>query len=354
MDGCGYSGDFADAMSCGQWGGCSGSYVNLGDTCTGPDWYDFMVEGVGFFRDMGAQGVRDISSQGIRGAGPPNTVLGRDSFDTDWAANARFSLRYQTSAVHDFEATYLANMRFVDRATFTSANNDIYSVFSDFGNDPAGGYEETGQAFRHTIAYESQLEGVELNSRRSWTMAGWQVHGSWLIGLRYLHLDESFQYLTEVQPHFDPINQVARDAASMDYLVTTNNDLLGPQFGGEFTRSFFPGLIGGMQFKTGIYGNSASQRTRIVADTLVPSVVESFKDEDVAFIGEFRTYMIYQFHPLWKIRAGYELLWLSGVALANENFNTQSPFEGVSRDLFLNASGDVLYQGVSAGLEFGW
>jgi hypothetical protein len=52
------------------------------------------------------------------------------------------------------------------------------------------------------------------------------------------------------------------------------------------------------------------------------------------------------------LRAGYQALFIDGVALAVDNFNTVSPFS--VRDSFLDNSGNVTFHGAAAGFEWTW
>jgi hypothetical protein len=61
---------------------------------------------------------------------------------------------------------------------------------------------------------------------------------------------------------------------------------------------------------------------------------------------------LYRATPRLTLRTGYQVLFVDGVALAVENFNTESPFS--ARDPFLNARGDVVYHGATAGFEWTW
>ena len=48
------------------------------------------------------------------------------------------------------------------------------------------------------------------------------------------------------------------------------------------------------------------------------------------------------------------MLWLNGVALAPENFNTAPPFVTGARKPFLDDNGHVFLQGFTWGLEWMW
>jgi hypothetical protein len=67
----------------------------------------------------------------------------------------------------------------------------------------------------------------------------------------------------------------------------------------------------------------------------------------------------YRVNQQWTLRGGYHFLYVDGVALAPENFNTVPPATffpppGVNREPFINTGGNVFYHGFFAGAEFMW
>lgn len=258
------------------------------------------------------------------------------------------------NAVSGIEAVYMDAINWSDTARATSDTNDLYSLFSDFGNVPFGGFEETGQATVHEIGYESDLDSVEVNWRHGFMKPSYKQSGAFVIGFRYLKLDERFRFNTEVLPHFDPINNVNRNAATMDYEVNVNNDIYGPQIGADFITCLFPSVMLGTEIKGGVMANSAEQRTNItVINPGATTTNERARDDDVSFILESNIYGLFQFHPLWKARIGYQLLYLTGIATGLDNFNSEPPFLG-TRTPFLDTNGNAFYHGAYFGVEFGW
>ena len=58
----------------------------------------------------------------------------------------------------------------------------------------------------------------------------------------------------------------------------------------------------------------------------------------------------------WTFRAGYMFLWMSEVALASDNFNSNVPLSGFaqSRPVLIDNSSDVMYHGFNCGFEYLW
>jgi hypothetical protein len=330
------------------------SFQDYGNTCCGPHWYDAMVEAVYMTRSGAGLSDTVFTSQGIAGFGPPNAVLSGSQFDFKWDPAIKVSGRIQLNAVTNIEATYLDSLNWRERIGVTSNNHDLYSVFSQFGDIPFGGFEETDQATRHDLMYDTDLDSVEVNLRHAWTTPSYRLNGSWLLGMRYVKYYEQLQYNTLVTPHFDPINQVNRQQASLQYNVFTRNELVGPQLGTELVTCLFPSLMLGGEAKAGVFLNFAEQDTAITSSVQANGINEAAQDDDVALVTEGSVFLIYQFHPLLKLRGGYQVLFMQGLANAMDNFNSQAPFATVPRSVFLDQEGSAFFHGATLGLELGW
>jgi hypothetical protein len=74
----------------------------------------------------------------------------------------------------------------------------------------------------------------------------------------------------------------------------------------------------------------------------------------VAFVSEASLHLKYQLMDGLALKAGYEMLWLDGVALApgqiQETLTTASGMP--VRALGVNAGSSALFQGFTAGLEY--
>ena len=100
-----------------------------------------------------------------------------------------------------------------------------------------------------------------------------------------------------------------------------------------------------------MYANRATANTVAVTDT--PTVLLEFEsDTDVAFAAEASVIGLFKVTPRFNIRGGYQVLYLDGVALAAENFNTASPFS--NRQSFVDNNGNVFYHGATLGFEWLW
>ncbi len=356
-------GDSAGCSSCGPMdvGPCDASGAcplvggPYGDGTCAPHWFDVYAEYMYMKREEISRFV-PFASDDISGP----IVLSTDDLQFDEESGFRVTGTYQVAANAHLEASYFGTFFWSSAAEAPSASNNLYSVLSNFGTQPPGGFLQTDQAALQSIDYQSELNSVELNWRHHWMSSNYWFHGSWLAGARYVRLEEEFRYMTVVNAHDDPLTPPVdpneRGPADMNYRVATTNDLVGFQLGSDIFMCMLPGLVVGAELKAGVYGNMADQDTAITATNLNPPVAEALADQDVAFVGEAGVMAIYQLFPWLSLRGGYQLLYLDGIALAPENFNTVAPFPPFSsnRTVFLNDNGDAFYHGFTAGLECLW
>lgn len=217
------------------------------------------------------------------------------------------------NVVFDDDAEFAPGMR----ALVGVSISDWYRIeFSSLGfhswSDPCC---PTNDANNGTVSFSSDLDNAELNLRRRVAMPADRhvcAQMSCLVGLRYMNVTEEL---------------VATDGAR----TTTDNDLVGVQIGtlAQFlvhNRAWID-----FEIKGAILMNDAERSW----DNAV------FASEDgTSFLGDLSLQFNYQFAPSWTIRAGYNAMWLTGVALAAENHNA----------LCVDHDGDVVYHGPNIGL----
>ena len=149
---------------------------------------------------------------------------------------------------------------------------------------------------------------------------------TWLIGARYVRLEDQLRHDIEVTEHFDPINMVDRLDAQTRYDIEVENDMTGVQAGYELVRCLTPGILLGAEGKVAAYANRVSLHSVLESTTLQPALVENDDSTDFSWGTEARIFCLWQFHPWVKLRFGYELLFLSDVATGFGNYDTTPPF----------------------------
>ncbi|HUG71231.1 MAG TPA: hypothetical protein VMM76_26005 [Pirellulaceae bacterium] len=333
-----------------------------------PRLYDITMDGIYLSRDKASRTV-DFASDGING----DIILSTDDLDFDDDLGFRLTASKQIFAGATLEFTYLGLLDWSAAAVNRPAEfeDDIFSVLSDFGTNPApdpnvpgsGGFDQTDRAREHRISSTSSIDNFELNIRKRFTAPNCRLQYSWLAGVRYLYLLEDFEYFT-LGGDDDLVQPGLQSRGSMDYDVQARNSLTGLQVGGDAWLNLVPGVNVGGDIKAGVYGNYVNQTTNILATTSDPAgdvmFAESVNNYDLAMIADANMYFMWRLGPHWTVRAGYNFMFIEGVALGPENVNAVVPafftggVPGAVRVSSLNEDGNVFYHGGFAGLEFVW
>ena len=235
--------------------------------------------------------------------------------------------------------------------TLYEPGSGLLSPFSNFG-DPTGpsglgpvadedffpseDYDYNNYA---RIRFTSRMDDVQLNLRRRVRVVpDRQVRAetSCLVGLRYMNIAESFGYVAE-SPLAGRGTQIRN--------VHTNNDMFGVQIGA--LAQFLVVDQGWIDFeiKGVMFFNEASNR--IESNFLFdPDPADA---QRTSFMGDLSLNFNYQFAPSWTFRLGYNAMWLTGVALASENFfvDLNTP---VTSSNAIDHSGRLVYHGPTIGL----
>ena len=165
----------------------------------------------------------------------------------------------------------------------------------------------------------------------------------WIVGFRYLDLSETFG--------ISGVRVIAGLPETGVYNVATDNDLYGAQLGARLRRCLGR-LSGEMTGKAGIYYNDAGQRQTILDYPNNIVLRDERADGDgVAFVGEINLTAIYQLTDAWGVRAGYNLIWVEGVALAPDQLDFSAQIPAGNQ---LSSNGGLFLHGVNVGVEARW
>lgn len=176
---------------------------------------------------------------------------------------------------------------------------------------------------------------------------------SYLYGIRYMQVDETFNFHSHsiAQPLDAGGNPVGDPTPyDADYDIVTHNNLLGLQVGADmmFRNCRW---AWGVRSKVGAFVNFSDQVSSIVSPDLTRTgdgELSAAKHE-ASFIGEVGFTATYKFRPNLMGRAGYDFMWVTGLALAPEQFQfVPSPVNKI------NTNGSIFYHGISLGLEWMW
>ena len=298
-----------------------------GDDCYG--WYG-LVEALGLARNNRTHraAVIRVTDEGTTARGTLLRSTGDLTFGLQ--PGMRLLVGWRQDEFRAYELSYFGIFNWQASATVMGANN--LAIPGDLGLASLDFFA----ADRMTLHYTSRLHNVEANLVESFA-TDWSL----LAGFRYLTLNEDFG-----------IRSTDLDTGTSNYNIHTTNNLFGAQTGARVCRCW-DRFGWDATAKAGIFGNAASQ-TQSVSDFPPGFFLRDRRGSSggqVAFVGDINLSAFYQLNDAWGLRAGYNLLWVQGVALAPDQLDfSDTPTSGTG----LNDRGGLFAHGLSVGIHANW
>jgi hypothetical protein len=323
-------------------------------------WFDLSAEAVWLRREKGA-GNFNFSS-----LGKESGIFVLDSNDVDldqYRAGLGLQGNVQVGPGSNVELVYFGLNEWEQSAAanatvVTATDGNLYSFFSNFGDDPDDGFDDSDRSVQHRVNYKSALNNGELNLRRRWAEPSGFLQGSFLAGIRHIHLTDTLGFSATGQNN-NTVN--ANQLRFFDYTTKARNQLTGFQIGSDLWLNLIPGVKLGGELKAGVFGNHSTQDTRIFANSIpfgpVPEIRERASDGKCAWLVQASTQAVYRLTYAWAVRGSYQLIYIDNVALAPENFNSVPPgftITNAARPVRVNNDGEILYTGFTLGAEYTW
>jgi hypothetical protein len=193
--------------------------------------------------------------------------------------------------------------------------------------------------------------GYSRVSAYPWERCGNYHRGTfdWLAGFRWAGLDEAAGI------EFSGGGLPGRPfPGPSSYNVRSTTNFFGAQIGGRGRMEWDRWAIDGWA-KAALAGTAMSQSADPIvsaynpADQLRPA--RSATEGGVGFIGDININLSYRINDAWRLRTGYNFLWLTGVALAPNQFD----FGGTdTAGTGLAGGAGVFLHGANLGLETAW
>ena len=163
---------------------------------------------------------------------------------------------------------------------------------------------------------------------------------TWFSGFRYLNFGERFNMSAQ--------RTVAAATESGSYNISTSNHLYGGQLGARIrrTRGRFGWEGSGA---AGVCLNNSQQSQSVTDFPNFPLRNASKSGNGSAFVGDTNLSGIYRLNNVWNIRAGYNVIWIQGLALAPNQLD--SDFAAAQGGTNLDNGGGMLLHGVNVGIE---
>lgn len=238
-------------------------------------------------------------------------VLNTTDLGFDFEIGPRISLARHDDSGRSLEIGYMA----LDFRTGATVSDGLLAF------EPPGGIMGYRQ---FDVSYGSRLDSLEINARKQLN-----DYATLMAGLRWVELGEDFRVQALPSP-------------SSIYQMNTDNQMVGFQIGGNVAllncdgRFRVDGTIA-----SGIYFNRAEED----ASWDIFSIGD--REDHVAFLGEIGLTAVLQLSDCLDLRAGYQVMWLEGVALAPDQIYSTDVTAGPA---VLDTGGSLLYHGAYVGV----
>ena len=301
----------------------------------------FGVYGIGFLRDyeddiiLSYNPVGDVlattnADNGLMGG--VETLIGRRGCSgTGWEARYWGLYPGESSASILNATTLLTTTQYI---AHPASGFDVYNIYNT-SND-------------HRIFRNNQFHNVELNLLSNAGCNGRRSY-EWIAGFRWFEFDEYFRYTA--------INTGGGGYPTrFDYTVDVSNTLLGFQMGGRKEICLGSKARIHLGGRGGIFNNHMRSRQLFVDDAngygqLAGNNYDyTSTKNDVAVLGELDLGMSYQFSSCARIRGGYRVIGVSGVALAPNQIPRD--FRDALDIQRIKSNGGLILHGFYVGGEF--
>lgn len=332
---------------------CLSPYSEAG-RCS-PRWYDLSAEYMALSNNF-SQGNQVLTTRGVGG----EPVLSLNDVNANGLeSGVRLSAAMILGVGGNLEVTYMGGQKWGGSASVTG-NEDLYSFINEFGNGPGGPIDDIDESNIQSVRTASRFHSGEVNYRRRIVGPYCRFQGSWLAGLRYVRLDNNFNYNTQGSDN-NGINGTRRFFNSG---IDTSNDLFGAQVGYDFWYNMLPGIHLGFGLKGAWLQNDWERQTSISSNSFNPGATaggDAVVDRDRlgTVMADLETTLLYRFSHEWTFRTSYHMMAFDDVI--NSTLKTDAigvTGVGVNRTIApVNTQAEfssLVLQGFTVGLEYLW
>lgn len=278
-------------------------------------------------------------------------VLATGDLQPDIGLGPRLFVGRRIDADHGFEAGYVGLYDMAFSRTLVSPGG--LAMAGPLGDGPVFPFREADSVL---ASYTSSINSAEFNAfvsrgdadvfaRGVWT-EGWGI--DWLQGIRYVGLAE------QARLDFTCCTDTAPPGLTSVYDVATSNNLVGWQVGGRGRRAWDAWAIEGWS-KVGLFANFQTGNQAAIVDPVGTGFTVRGPQFDrgttTAMVADLNLSVVRRLGDTWSIRAGYNVLWIGGVALAPNQWDFSTATAAGSN---LDTSGWVFLHGANLGLETCW
>jgi len=319
----------------------------LRQCCCCPGWTHYAIFDVLFLQRANAGADRPLVIENALGPNPGAVLLSTADLQYPVAPGVRLFYGELGPDNIGWEVGYLGLWSMFADAGVIGA--DTLRLPGPLGDLPFSGFDEADQVRATTI---SSLNMVEANL---FTYCCCRAPGTcnpcrcpctctnWLFGFRWAGLNEAAN-LDIVCCEGDP---------PVPYRVTTCSQMLGPQVGYRRRKQWDCWAYEGWA-KAGLMGTILSQSQGELVEPFTGIPVRGPRSSSrtgVGMIGDVNFTVIRRLNETWGLRAGYNFIWLQGVALAADQWDfTNTDTSGTA----LAGDGGIFLHGANLGVEARW
>jgi opacity protein-like surface antigen len=250
------------------------------------------------------------------------------SFDDDADSGYLVSGSFELTEKWSIHASIMeSEMDSSDRFSDPNSNLDAFRYIGSI--DWTGSFDAADSV---KASYFSELSGLDVNA-----VYRFSDSVDFMVGIGQMDLEEKFKI-----DSVDPGSLIRPDGGT--YKIRTENDMFGPHLGVAWNTMFSEKWGGYLVGKVGWYENDSEQRQR-VEDNVVRTNKDS--DSDTSMVTDIRLGLNYHFSDQFAVNAGYQLIQISDVALAESQFYDSAP--PGSNDI--DSSGEIDWDGFNLGLR---
>jgi len=285
------------------------------------------------------------------GPGAGSTVLNNRSMVPAVAPGARLFYRHRGPDHGGWEAGYWGVYGFFGDARADLPDN--LSIPGTLGANVAGwdtadsvvaGYRSSLNVAEVSGLLTSCATGCDPGSRWPMRRVGYDMSFDWIGGLFWAGLDEESSLAVRIDP----------GEPTSSYRVTAGSQLVGAQVGGQGRVARGRWALEG-RAKVGLGGSWLEQSAQPITSPLAPGVEyrpgREASTTGLGFLSTLGTTVVYRLNDSWGLRAGYDLAWLEGLALAPDQFDFTDTTDSGTR---VQKGGGLYLHGASLGLEARW
>jgi hypothetical protein len=264
-------------------------------------------------------------------------IFGTDNLEPEFNAGGKFTVGRRIFGCYRIEGTYMGSYNWESAAAIHSDDPYLATMFSGF-DIPADGVSFAG-ATDIFISNRSRMNSAEVNLRYWVDMPPGPFDVSFLVGGRYLRIDDGFRL-------------VATDGVLTDDVqAETENSLVGVQIGAAGDVLLHPRFWMNFDLKVGIYDN---QTSIVYQDAAVPDPVTGQANR-TSFVGDIAIVGHWQMTPWLVFNLGYQFTIVDGIAVGFDNVVAPPFAAGVGGAATrFDDTGQITYHGPVIGLMGVW